>query len=585
MVTYRQNIYSPVEEMPDTVILKRAIRNALKRIGKIDIKQANGALQYNATSSKEQIWTSDIQSIEDAVLIAKILMNRKQFKRSDLSHAYKKTIDFIDTANGSNDALLDAFGDELLGWLDPLVTIRKGSTSIRNPMTNRYIKRDGKKYKELFKGMKLKKVVYNKLQNYKTIDYEIDNYCVPSYLKIRLTKKEYSQISDELEIIKTPTYPELTKMLNRINYGLNVYITDEECMQTQKNKKNISIMIHDEHMYVLKACFKIKPTKPVQITQDEYNKINTELYTDCTKIKDGVKYQVKNTFNEINKAFGLRGAYSQNNIDFYNECNIRAVRYYNDDVAAVDGLDINKCYKNILYNREYVFAKQTGSETTTPYTKKDRIETHGFYYITFKNPTKIQNILFGESCWIIGYIIKHLKLEKDIKIELKHVAGESRRMIDVETDFEYIDVVKYSGFLAKYKTYKQLFIKCSGEESKAYCDKYKADRPYYNREKEQLEISKEHLYKTSGMYGYLSILQYARYQLYLTHMEVSKKFKDVNVKKVYTDSIAYDQNVTKYDVIKKVTSYNKDGEAKHRYYPTKLNKTLNRKYGFTVKIE
>ena len=140
-------------------------------------------------------------------------MNDKKYDRPNLSNAYKRTVDLIDTTvNGSNAALLDAFGDELRGWLSPEHIGRGKTRKVKNPLSNRFLNRTGKRYLEIFKGIKLKTVTYDKIQNYKTIDYEVDNYCVPSYLKTKLRKKEYAKISDELDRIKTPTYPELTKI-------------------------------------------------------------------------------------------------------------------------------------------------------------------------------------------------------------------------------------------------------------------------------------------------------------------------------------------------------------------------------------
>jgi hypothetical protein len=375
-------------------------------------------------------------------------------------------------------------------------------------------------------------------------------------------------------------------------------------------------MIHDEHMYVLKKVNNsiIRNYKDIKyVNEDEFRKINSEIYTNGSKLSGGIKYKLICKFLECDKEFRLRNSFSQTNINFFQHCGIRPIRYINnsDDVELVQALDINSCYQNILYNRSYYFPIQDGTEQTEIFNKDDKIEKHGFYFIEFKKRTDIINTLFGyHDCWILGYLINALNIKDDIIIKYKHVTVDYQ-LGQIKPEQEILkkrktEQVLYTGYLGKYISEKELNFKCSGDEALAYKHKY-GDDCTYNRgtcfvswkedgkRKQKTEyyddddVKKELLQKypdaeftdsnieittykylqSSGMYPYLAILNYARLQLYYIYAEIIKIDPNIKIKKIYTDSITFNHKL----------------DDNIEMFVQKLNKKLDKNYGFTVKPE
>jgi len=570
----------------------------------------NGEFNFKGIGkgNKDQDYHYDIPNRSSAILVCSLLFNYNNVRVPPSYRRVKKV--FVEQqAEFSNKFLYEMYEGGLDAWINmdqPQTRGRKkAEKQVKNPRTGRWIKKDGKTYKEIFGKIKLKKVLYDPLENYNTIEYEIDKYCVPSFLKQHLLKREYSVISDDLDKIKTPTYIELTEIMNKINYNLNVYITDKECIQEQTEyKKKLNIMIHDEHMNVLKnSNIEKKVSKVVEIDQDEYYKIKSELYTDSYKIKDGVKYKIKNRFKAIDKDLGLKSSYSKINIDFFNNCKIRPIRYIKNDHDNLGGFDINQCYYNILKNDKYVFPVQNGTEIIEIYDEnEDYIEEGSYYYVEFKEDTEYMiKKMYGKKGWILGYVLKELKLDPIIKYKqvINHCVRGRKQL-----NHEYLDVIHYTGYLAKYETEKTINFECDNDEADAYEAKYKDMEGYHHRGSITIEIEKENgkkitndifylsnyekdalvkqygdkvlyvtkpnftifnsfLLKKSGMYAYLSILQYARLQLYYIYKEAQKIEPNINVHKMYTDAIFFDKNMNQYI--------------------DKINISLKRKHGFSVK--
>ncbi len=583
---------------------------ALINTNQYNAGNANGNFEIK-TRGKMQEYSATIRNADDAVSIANVLINHGDNDiRNLLRDNFRNVFDRLEQANRTDERFVYNIvqSTKLKNFL-PMNIKTKGRKNvdkmITNPITGRFISNNPMKrtktYKEVFGKIKLKAVKYDPLQNYNTIEYKIEEYCVPSFSKSHLLKKEYIVIKDELETIKTPTYIQLTELMNKIDYNLNVYITDEECIQEQTEyKKTLSIMIHDEHMYVLKNSNIYKKFKLKECSQEEYDKVKSEIYTDSYKICDGVKYKLINRFKKINSDLQMKGSFSEINIDFFNQCGIRPIRYINNDLNHGSGFDLNQCYFNILKNKDYIFPVQNGTETYEKFDDKIHyIDNHGFYYVEFKKQTEIELVLFGEgNQWILGYVINDLKLKVNIKY--RHVA-KSFVTSCPELKHEYMDVIFYTGHLAKYKTTKYKMLECDGFETIAYRKKYEnccisngsieiksVDKKgkdttkiiYYDDEDEKndlieenkdniinmtkpcVNLSYEYLLKTSGMYAYLSILQYARLQLYYIYLEVKKADPDIKIKKVYTDAIYFNRQPT--------IDFNK------------VNKAVS-KYGFGVK--
>ena len=567
------------------------------------MKRAKGSFTYRC-NGKKQNYICNVKSIDDVIYICALLQKRDLI--THLPQQYKKVYDLFENANFSSLTRFtcEIYDEYLKKWLNVETKGRKKvDKKIKNPKTNRWIKNDpnNRNYKKIFGKIKLKKVIYEPLQNYNSIDYDVDEYCVPSYLKSFLLKKEFKAIENDLELNQTPTYIELTIILNKIDYNLTVYITESECIQKQDEyKKKLTIMIHNEHMYVLKNTSpERKNIKTEECDQEFYDRISSEVYTNSYKINNGTKYKLKNKFKDINKHFQMKSTFSHININFYNNSDIRPIRYINNKFNVCSGLDINQCYYNILKNTDYVFPIQNGTEIFEVYDYKiDTVLDGGFYYLSFDDDDDDEYIFFGN--WVLGYIINKLKLKQKIKYKM----CTSHAVNGLEEDkFEYIDIIHYTGNLAKYETEKNNIFECEGDEALAYQQKYEdafytdgtvtvkyikqngkegnQDIHYLdNSEKDNIlkeqednilfvtkpcvTLSRRYLLKNSGIYAYMAIMQYARLQLYTIYKEIKKLNKDVNISKIFTDAIYFDRDIN-FDL-------------------TKLNKTFL-KSGFSVKSE
>lgn len=610
-----------------------------------DYNKCRGTFAYTSIK-KYQNYRLDITNYSDAILSAAILTRRDLIDPVKLPVTYKKMYDIAVHADLDSDDFNMQFYSKFKRWITmkerhgftgeyKYITQRDGrTTAVINPITNRKIKVNQRAYKNIFGKIPLMSKIDNKYDDlclYKTEDYEVNEYCVPSYLQKKLKVKEYKKINDDLIKNPSPTYIQLTEILKNIDYGLDVYITDGECIQREdKYDKYISIMIHVDHMYVLKTnnrniIKKDKDLKKEILNVDDFERLTGgEMYTSGSKTINGIKYKCDNHYRKIEDRFNLMSSFSQNNIDFFNGCGIRPVRYFMMERKNVQGLDINKCYPNILKHNKYVFPIQNGTEKTEVYDNKE-IKSHGFYYIDIKDRTDIEIAIFGKDgyFWILGYLIVEMKLKKRCTIKYQHIANDYKYFIS-NKDYYGSDKIKcevlddnmgltlYSGYLAKYEYDKTKYLVCDGLEKDAYLAKYENDggcatkgyiafiekrekngkikevyrsKMYKDSEDRQqllnkikslnyeidyetkpnVCISSTYYKKSCGLYAYLAILQYARLQIWHIYNEVKKISTDANIKKIYTDSITFDVPIT--------------DEQKN-----KINERLE-KHGFTVKLE
>ena len=608
-------------------------RNLLKLSMKITSRYFNYAKTRDGEFSyrirrKRQAYDIDIANYETAILCAALLVNRNIINVASLPIQYKKIYDLFNSAELDSDEFNNMFKLQLELWAkktfnDPNI----GILSAINPMTNRKIRVGGKPYIKIFGKIGLRKVTYDKLENYNTLDYDIDSYCVPSYLKSKLGKKEYQKIESMLIETPTPTYIQLTKILNSIQYDLNVYMHDKECIQQQQstNTKKIDIMIHSNHMHVLKNVRNGKVTeiecKTKYVEIEEFYKLRSECHNSNYKIVNGIKYKPIDRYKEIEKHFYFRSPFSLENINFFNSCGIRPVRYLTHNVKNCGGLDLNRCYYDILQNNKYVFPKHDGSETTEIY--DGHIEKRGFYYIEYlQDRTEIERCIFGDKqFWILGYLIIDMGILNRCTIKYQHISKNYEK-VNKTDKFTHLDLVRYSGYLASFESQTTSTYECNDLEQKAYLIKYpnshtiqgkikmkkerkgkkqtgeKNEKTTYNykteierdeilktikvenikyEHKPSIEIINSKYKKNSGMYVYLAILQYARLQIWYIYNAVKKIYPDVKIKKIYTDSIAF-------NIDTKLLGKIEMKDNKEYVNMDKFNKNFS-KLGFSVKYE
>lgn len=563
-ITY--NLFSPdqYDSYTDVDIseLKARISASLTNVNiKKAMRLSFGQFSFNnITNQKTQKYIIDIQSGWDAILIGHLLTRGDLSQYGNAPSGYTKINKLFESLGTIPDEFVAQFADSLAEWFPNVDTI--DNNKVTNPITSRKITVGGATYKNIFKSIKLQHITYPKLQVFNTSDYEIESYCVISYLKKKLLKRDYKIIKEELEKIKTPTYPELTTMLNSIHIGLDVYIIDGEQLQNQDYDKKIRIVIHELHMYVLKGNTTYVGVKTNTLSSEEFEQIiydnDVSHYNDNSVIVDKVKYNRDVEFADVMGHYKFDSTFGINNIEFYQECNIRPVRYYNHNYKYVSGVDINSCYPNIINNDKYVFARQTGNEVTEKYTNGP-IRKYGFYLCKFNNPSDIELVLFGKKSWILGDVILRLKLQKRIKIFYQHESCDISN--GTSSEFDKIILTKYTGILSKYTTTNTTKYNTSSvKEQDALLIKYQKDA-YYSPQSDcvenkhimskenGIEVLREKFKHKSGIYAYLSIIQYTKYQLYQIHEEIMKLHPDANIVKCYTDCIHYDVKITEKDAV------------------------------------
>ena len=568
--------------------LKKIVRANMGKIKYIDRNNISGtnSFTYSNTGGKNQEWDLNLSDATGGLFIATLLMYPKKIKSYMVPAHMKKAVDLVKIPGYMVPEFVYLFRDQF-EKVFPIVTTRKRKLvmnknlfkkstyktdiTVQHPTKRGYsLKYGSDAYKYYYGNIKLKKVIYDKLQNYRFIDYDVDIYCVVSYMNEYLLKKEYNKINEYLCTNPTPTYIELTNILNTIDYNLNVYIIDGENIQKQTEyKKTLNIMIHNEHMYVLQngnlMYIDHSNTKIINCTTKEYNEIKSEIYTTEYKIYDNKKYKLVNdAFKNIDKVFNFCSFFSSTNYDFFYDCNIRSPSYCSNKYEMHSTLDINKAYYNIMYNKKYNIPKQTGNEKTYKY-KNGEIHDIYFYYVEFKTFTHIAKCLFStKKAWVMGYLINNLKL--DIDILYYHTTTENY-IEDKKNDFKYIDIIHYSGYLASTIKYHEKTYSCNGIEADAIYTKYNELGHNVSKTKDGIVIHTNTLKQKSGIYAYLGIMQYVRYELYKLYETLKIKCgDDIKICRVKTDSISFNKIITEEEV-------------------KQINNILLSDYGFSVKSE
>jgi len=557
---------------------------------KINYNNINGQFSYSISrqNSKNQIYKMSITNIDDVVFFATLLTDPGRLSIGDIPDRFIRIYNLLINARALYDVnFMNIFYNKFKPYMleskmfynkiwtktyegkyyPPIYVEDKAYLLERdNPLhavnrtfNNIYLTPGTRLYNNIFRDIKLREVKYPNLQNFKTEEYDIKTYCVPSYLQTKLKPKAYKIISQQLQENPTPTYVELTIILNSIDYNLNVYIIDGEQLQEQTEYKNkINILIHNNHMYVLKNVLKnilindIHKNNAKNIieckTLIEYANIKSEIQYEGYKFNNGIKYtKPPRLFKEIDNIFDVLSTYTQHGIKFYHESQIRAIRFIDNSIENKQTFDINKCYYNILKNcltdtESYVLPKAGGFEHTRKYT--GRIETQGFYYCSFNEPTEITNALFGSKGWVYGSVIKILNL--DVNILFEHVptykASTDTTQIEKFNKIPYIDIIHFTGYCANHtKTNTTKYEIDDKEEKNALLNKY--NNKIATETKKGVSITKAYYKRTSGMYAYMAIVQYARLMLYHLFMTLQQQDPKINIHKIYTDSLTLNKKI------------------------------------------
>ncbi len=576
------NIYSPPEEVQDfefidEEIIEDEVEDQEDRIIRLmgrqsasDItrmyRRANGSLTYRAVGGQQE-FTANIQNGNDAMLIARILLDSDSINRNRLSAGYRRIYDLVRHSNGGSELFFEleneADGRPLNEYFQEI-----DNNTVINPKTGRIIAYLGSTYKKIFKSIRLRKNGVNEsVTNFECEDYTMmisnelfndnnnEKYCVPSYINsIRqslIGKKVKKLLFNELKKNKIPTCDEFTKLLNKHNIGLIVYIIDrEEISENNQNeyKKKLKILVHNGHLYKVTHMYKQHKVKKLDEDQyyEQYRKVlnNYEIqgsdeYSFTFK-KNKYVLDSGNKFKKMNEIFNLMGKYSQVNVDFYENCGIRPIQYFNNDVNWGTNIDIKECYKNIMCNPKLKFALTSGTEYVKEF-KKQSIIDYRFYLCKFNKKDDIQEAIYPlEQHWIAGHIIKKYKLDVNIKYEyvVKYFKSGEKNGKKIDNDL----VRQYSGLLGRYITTKKTsYYIDDDKEMEAMKKKYGRKKSYQSFS--TFNVLNNNYKLNSGMLSYLSIFSHCHSQLMDLYYAVKKEYPDIKIKKIRTDCIGFNKKI------------------------------------------
>lgn len=287
------------------------------------------------------------------------------------------------------------------------------------------------------------------------------------------------------------------------------------------------------------------------------------------------KYTGNCQYSKYDELIMARSTYTDVNIDFFENCGINAPRLFVNNVKQGITFDINKCYVNIMHNRNLCFPVQDGTEVTEKYEKGDKIKLHGFYLCKFNKMSDADRSLYrDEECWMLGHNI--IKLNLDVTIMKKHVAKKRVNNGDIfkwykdnmkfskEQKEAIMELTMYTGYMASYNNCEQTFLNVKCDDEKKGLQLLKGG----NFTKTGIVTTKQTLKKRAGLYYYLAILEYVRYQLYCLNDVLKKKYPNYKIKRIYTDSIT--TNIKCDDEEKLLKSINK--ELKNNLFSVKIEK-------------
>ena len=130
MVNY--NIYSPRDDIVNYVRpidfnpndeeeekFIELLKNMSQQIDKINIDNAMGSFTYR-TMGKSQNYSMRIESIEDAIIIACLLVDRELLEDLNIPDGYIETYELFEHNEMFDSAYVYMFKDNLQKWLKPL---------------------------------------------------------------------------------------------------------------------------------------------------------------------------------------------------------------------------------------------------------------------------------------------------------------------------------------------------------------------------------------------------------------------------------------------------------------------------------
>lgn len=466
---------------------------------------------------------------------------------------------------------------------------------VKNIDTNRFIKVNSRKYKQIYRNIGLFKVGEVKsLSEFKTDKYKVGLNCVVDWMRENVDKN----IVDKLKVIigkdinkikkKGMKYPDIFKICKHYKQ-FNVKVRDRtgdiiDKLKIDGCKQNLDIIIHSKHMYVLtdskvnkikkegiitkfdeikkyNNCQLIVETKDLfdsiikEVKKDNYIKLlnSNELhygsniiklncdYEKDFKIMNESKTKCKNLYNYIDSILKLRGCLDDNNFSYFVK-NVHKIRYYKAGLGKCDvRYDLNKAYPSQI-KKKVIFPVPCLSDKWEIYNPKQRLLKYGLYYCEIK-PNKKDSILAPISGVYTGYAVEILKKKCAIKkivyqfICNKYVALGNNKIKEL-FKFDNSQLRRYIGWLMKSKSSDNaVYYGIGKKEGKALLYKYGEDVASVNGK--MFRYTKTRLVTHTGVLANLFIKELTNIELFNFNEQFMKLNKKAKLNRVTTDCLGY----------------------------------------------
>lgn len=626
------NVFSPdgIDESDHEVI-----RTGMDQIAKLDLQSVSNI--YNASnvlityksipgSNKQKFSITNANNANDVALLAMILLKPELVDESKLHPDNRRSLDLM-LASRNGEIIWNSLPESTKLYLGQDVINGK----VINPLTGREISRTGRRYKKVFRNIKLKNVLYKELPNYTCYPYEITDNCVVDFFKTQ-KKLGVRRIKDIVTTLTKAGLKDgvdieiLEKVLNDNDIGLSLYDILQDNVQDQSEsgyRFHYDVCVSQGHFYPIQFFNKrIKKVNPcsdkeyaaiIEQYKNQYVLIDQESETVINQIK--FKQCYENNYKMLEDILKYKANYSQLSVDFYKYGGIRAPRYSregHEDSLVFTSMDGYSAYLSVIENPNSILSSSTGNEYYDDYRKGDPICS--LFYICDVNSedaplffTRTKDVgIWGP---LLNTKLPNGVLIKDqFKITPKGVIQGSSslkgaKIIDQLTDIvknaedatikkkysDYLDTLttilaeepkvlkssvnKFIGTLAKpIGDFSTEFETTNAEEVEYFLDKFPVEARY-NKETNKLRIAKQYKKTKCNMLLNLSVVDLSRGQLMKVYIATKMLHPETTVLKTLTDCIQFDKILSRdhmseiYKLSKIVNKYENKG-----FYPT-VNET------------
>ncbi len=573
-------------EQIDVIHIDDVIRRILNRVRNYNIDEVknnrNGSFQFQNDTHETGTITLKMNNLADEVIVGKLLID-------DIVNIGLGTFGEIPNFR------MSSFYDQIkITYLDKIRFITTSRTpkyrgyaeTVVNPISNRKIQTTGKRYRELFGKMRLRKVIAKNMSKYDTKDYDLLNgfECVPSYMRQYYDKKFIAREDDIYTVEDILKYAEQYNFPCIARDAFYNVITSHKATKTRTQKPKLEFIAHNEHLYVINKKFEdLKTTNKILmknqtiedieqytgktfITQnkkqfdalfEEVRKNNImidysprhfyyrnnkimfkENYDKDIEVIEKFDYNSDNVYNCLeNKVFKLKGFMSETLFNFFkSHQNIKlfvntSIKEKKEQTLIIDN---KKAYPSILYAGLEIPVPDISDEFTEY--DDEAIINYGWYVCELNN----YDYIFDKDGLYCGHIIKKLQSQNRIKrithqLVTKKVAflPSIHKMGDIDSDI----LRKFVGWLMSGNIITSSRIDTTNDtEIEAFKDKYKDLLKILD---DGVQLEYEYFRTSTGLMANYFIREIVNLRLYEMNEQIEKLNPDIILNRVYTDSLGY----------------------------------------------